>query len=756
MSFRFSRSFRSAVLTGSALGAMLAAGSAQAAEAAVAAESAAAEAGPGLSDIVVTAQKRETSLQTTPISIAVMNTEDLRNRHVVSLESLMDGSIPSLRVAPMFSRSSALTVGMRGIGTMGDANQPSRDQGVGVYIDGVFLGRAQGLGSALYDVERIEVLKGPQGSLFGRNTEGGAISIVTRKPSGEWGLRATAGIGNYGAREASAHLDLPAVANISVKLDALITRRDGTVDNPLAGAHDFNAYNKRGLHAAALWQPSSSFSALYSFDISQDRTTPYYVQLLSGGSYARAPLIQLQPDRASEANIGVPQAWSTGKTHGHMVTLDWNLSEAIEVKSISSYRELTQTQLDNGMTNITVFAPNANFSRYSLANVWQHQYSQEVQVIGTLPEVDFVAGGFYYHEHVRDDAWTPNTNKWNADGTGYTVLPDPVASSAFPDRASRADTDSIGVFGQATWSPHFLNDKAHLMLGGRYTHDKKSGSLDKVNGVATAYLLDESWDRFDPTINLAYDLADDIHVYGKWSTGYKAGGANSRSLTYRAFKPESVSSFEVGAKTEFLDRHVRLNLAAWTAAYKDVQIDFYAPVASSNRTTTETTNAEGQGRSKGVEAELTVMPMTGLTLSGSYTYTDMRLPEAPNPFVTGNPLMAVYPVFTPKHAASGAFDYQTELGDATLRFHLDANYSSKQYAQVNDPTRSQSAFLVNGRVALSEIEMPGIGAKMELSVWSRNLFNKAYTYLRSYSSAIGQYGIYNEPRTYGISSTVQF
>ena len=759
MSVRRSSTFRSIALAGSALGALLAAGSAHAAEVADAAADAAAEsaeAGSGLTDIIVSAQKRETSLQTTPISIAVLGAEDLQNRHVVSLESLADGSIPSLRIAPMFSRSSALTVGMRGVGTLGDANQPARDQGVGVYIDGVFMGRAQGLGSALYDVERIEVLKGPQGTLFGRNTEGGAISIVTKKPSGEFGARATVGVGSYDSREAGLHLDLPSFANISVKLDGLITTRGGTVDNPLAGEHDFNAYNKKGLHAAVLWEPSSSFNALYSFDISRDETTPYYLQLLTRTT---GPLLQMQSDRAKTANIGVPQPWALGKTHGHLLTLDWTVSPELEIKSISSYRQLTQTQNDNGSSNLGVFIPgysnNTNFARFSLADVWQKQYSQEVQLIGTMEQLNFVVGGFYYHEKVSDNAWTPYTNKWNADGTSYTILPTPTSSIPFPDRASHAVTESIGVFGQATYTPAMLDDRVHLTAGGRFTHDKKTGALDEVNGVATNYTLDGSWDRFDPMVNLAFDVTQDVHVYGKWSTGYKAGGANSRSLTYRKFDPESVSTFEIGAKTEFFDNHARFNVAAYTSAYKYMHIDFIAPVLNTTRTTLETTNASGNGRIKGIEADLTITPFQGLTLTGSYAYTDVHLPPAPNPF-NGDALTRVYAVYTPSHAASAAIDYELPVADAMLRFHLDGNYATGQYSMASDPTKTGSSFIVNGRVALADIRMAS-GPNLELSVWARNLFNEAYTFVKANGgSSLGYYGIFNDPRTVGVSATVKY
>ncbi|MFT3965161.1 MAG: TonB-dependent receptor plug domain-containing protein, partial [Sphingobium sp.] len=151
------------------------------------ADSAADEAGR-LDDIVVTATKRETNLQKTPISINVVNTEMIKDRHVQSLFDLADGGVPSLRVTTFEARQSALTIGIRGIVPL-DANQPAREQGVGVYIDGVYLGRQHGLNAALFDTERVEVLKGPQGTLFGRNTEGGALSIVTKAPNGEFGGR---------------------------------------------------------------------------------------------------------------------------------------------------------------------------------------------------------------------------------------------------------------------------------------------------------------------------------------------------------------------------------------------------------------------------------------------------------------------------------------------------------------------------------------------------------------------------------------
>jgi outer membrane receptor protein involved in Fe transport len=163
--------------------------------------------------------------------------------------------VPSLRVAPFYSRNSALIMNIRGIGVLSDSNQPARDQGVGVYVDGVYLGRAQGLGTALYDIENIEVLKGPQGTLFGRNTEGGAINIVTKKPSGEFHANALVGAGNYGSYKGEVHLDLPKWGNLAAKIDGVVSHRDGLVKNPLAGQTDFNFYTKRGLRGEVLWTP---------------------------------------------------------------------------------------------------------------------------------------------------------------------------------------------------------------------------------------------------------------------------------------------------------------------------------------------------------------------------------------------------------------------------------------------------------------------------------------------------------------------
>ncbi|OJU12255.1 MAG: TonB-dependent receptor [Caulobacterales bacterium 68-7] len=748
---------RAALLTGAAMLAVAPA-LAHAADAA----DAASDAADSLEEVVVTAQKRATNLQDTPIAISVLGQEALEARHVQSLADLGDGAIPSLRVAPFFARSSALTLGVRGIGASGDANQPARDQAVGVYINGVYLGRAQGLGSALYDLERIEVLKGPQGTLFGRNTMGGAISIVTRRPSGEFKMNALAGVGNFGSYRAEAHADLPEINGLSLKLDGVISKRDGTVSNPAAGQPGFNSYDKHGFQIEALYQPTDAFTVDYAYDNSYDATTPYLVQLLKPGALPLAPINPPQPDRAETARIGVPLRLSEGKTSGHRLNLEWQANDWLQVKSITAYRDLDQTQYDNGSVALSVYAPNGAFARYSVANVYQHQFSQELQLIGDLDQVQFAAGAFYYDEHVRDNAQTPNSLRWNADGTAYSQIPLDFATVPF-DRASHAETKSYGVFGQATWTPASIT-ALHLTAGGRFTHDERTGHLDTVNGALPSYVnsagqtivgiipLDAAWDHFDPMVDVAYDLSDDVNVYAKWSTGYKAGGANSRSLTYRAFDPETVSMYELGAKSEFWERRARLNVAAYYGDIKDIQVDFNAIIPGNNRGTLETTNA-ASGKTKGFEADFQIAPVDGLTLGLNYAYTKVTYSKAFNPFTGAQ--STVNPLYTPQNAVSGTFDYSHPFFGATLKTHLDANWAEAQFTSTSDPTKSDESFIVNGRLAL--VDLPASeGASLEVALWARNLLDESYVFLRNTNASLGTYGIYNEPRTYGLEARVRF
>ncbi len=277
-----------------------------------------------------------------------------------------------------------------------------------------------------------------------------------------------------------------------------------------------------------------------------------------------------------------------------------------------------------------------------------------------MPQLDYVVGLYYFNEHAQESAATPSSNQWNADGTAYTILPSqvfgPITSSnqgwdynsRFLQRASRATAQSYAAFGQFTYTPAGF-EALHLTAGGRYTKDKRDGALYIVQGKATPYTFTFDKSRFDPMVTLAFDAAQGINLYAKYSTGYRAGGANDRSQDFHAFDPESVKSYEIGAKMEFLDHKVRLNLAGYVMDRKGTQTDFdnvdtnqflpgtTTPNPTFNLHTEETRNAPGTSKIRGVEVELTANPVEHLTVGASYAYTHAKVPPTPNPFLTGNP-----------------------------------------------------------------------------------------------------------------------
>ena len=772
--------------------------------------------GSQLSEVIVTATKRETNLQKTPIAISVLGSEQLAERHALSLISLQDGSIPSLRIATFEARQSALTVGIRGIVPF-DANQTARDQGVGVYIDGIYLGRQQGLNTALLDIDRIEVLRGPQGTLFGRNTEGGAVSLVTKGPTGQFGGRVVAGVGNYGQYNVELHQDFEEFAHTSVKVDAIVQHQDPTTKNPLSGQAGWNQYDRQGVKASALFQPIEGFSALLSADYTHDENTPFFSQLVSYNPYGKrvrtvaevqagpagapagtinplAAFSQVHIERQTVSDVGTVQQPSVDETGGVSLIMKSKLTPDLELRSITGIRAVATNQWDNsGIESRNVFAPNANFGRYSLSDLYQRQVSQEFQAVGSLfnNSVSYVGGLYYFAEHVKESAATPFSNQYNATGTGF-IIRDPYGTNPgtaatagsergrrFITRASQADATSYAAYGQATWTPDVL-EQLHLTVGGRVTKDERDGTLYIVNGRATNFLFNYDDTRFDPLVTLAYDVSRTINVYAKYASGYRAGGANDRSQTFTPFAAEEVDAYEIGAKGDFLDRRLRVNVAAYAMDRDNTQIDFDnvdttpgSPTQGAH--TEETRNSAGTSKIRGVELDVTAQLMQGLTAGVSYAYTDVKIPSAPFPFA-GNavvPLGTPFPVnvvYTPPNAASAFVDYERPIGKLTLRAHFDANYADAQYAFQSEfadvsPTgsltqsvavKTDSSFIMNANLALADINF-GL-SKAVLSFWVRNLADEEHIYRISAANrgTIGDYANFNPPRTLGVELRVKY
>lgn len=748
-----------------------------------------------LETVVVTAQRRVENLQDTPISISVLTARSLENRRVGSLLDLGDGAIPSLSVKPFFTRPGALIVNIRGVGVMTDSNQPARDQGVGVYIDGVYMGRPQGLGSALYEVSSIEVLKGPQGTLFGRNTAGGAVNITTRKPSGTYRAEATAGIGTFGSYKTELRVDLPELNNVSVKLDAVVMGREGLVKNPLKQASDYGELYRGGLRLAALWEPNEAITVDYAFDTSFDENTTIYQQLIAGGTARLPGLNVIQPRRAKSGVVAAPQEPSSGDQTGHRLTMEWAISDTLKLKTISAYREMYQDQWDNASPTAFTSLSQANnflgqaFSRVSTAEFVQDQSSHEVQLLGELPQLKYVVGATYFAENVTDNAQAFFTNRFT-DTAGTTSELLAINYDAIPfDRVSNVESTSTGIFAQGTYTPEMFGEKFHITLGGRYSHDEKVGALTivngrppSVNGVVGPQVLNYKDDRFDPMVNLAYDFTDEIMAYFKYSTGFRSGGANSRSLTYSPFGPEEVEVLEFGAKAELFDRRLRLNAAVYSGTYTGIQLDFSAryiqtdPVTGATlvttRTTQEATNAPGEGKISGLEFDMTWALTDTLTISSAYAHNKVEIPDTANPYPQANGRIITTPIpirqtNTPENSGSISLDYRRPFMNATLIGHLSFNGDDGYYSSRTDVTydpvtnkvlipapKGEGGIVANGRLALTDIDLSG-KAKLTVSLWARNLFNEERLFWQSLDPVRGVGGFFTEPRTYGLDFNVR-
>ncbi|HWV13370.1 MAG TPA: TonB-dependent receptor, partial [Sphingobium sp.] len=324
----------------------------------------------------------------------------------------------------------------------------------------------------------------------------------------------------------------------------------------------------------------------------------------------------------------------------------------------------------------------------------------------------------------------------------------------------------------------------HITVGGRYTHDKKRGVLHYSRNVnydtnppaaSVGYQpLDASWNRFNPMATIAYDVSDDLHVYAKYATGYRAGGASSRTSNYQAFDPEDVKSYEVGLKSDFWNGRARFNLAGYIMDRKDSQVDISSIqfVGTSSFNNLVTINAPGTTKIRGIEADLTLNPVEGLTLNASYAYTYTKIPPV---FINATGVYQnFYIVFTPRNAASGSIDYSLPIGseETKLKFHFDGNYSQATQAFDQFATKNDSSLIFNGRISLADIGT-GVGRGLTLSLWGRNLFNKQYVFRRdpsnslpaapttstvngSIANVLGDYGNFNAPRTYGIEASVKF
>lgn len=700
-----------------------------------------------LEEIIVTAQKREESLQDAPISIAAMNQSQLEARGVTSLADLGTGSIPSLRIQPFVNTPSTLTISVRGAG-FSDPGQITFEPSVAIYLDDAYLSRGQGLAMEVADLERIEVLRGPQGALFGRNATGGAVRMVTKKPSGDFGFRQTLNVGSFDAFKSATHLDLPEIGGVRAKVDYLHSQKDGWVDNTAPGENDYGDTEQDAVRVALDWSPTENINVYYAYDWSEIEATQIYFQVM----FDELGVIGVEPPATDKSRFPVrPLDPSKTRQNGHNLTLTWDLAEALTLKSITSYRDIEEDTRNN-------YAGALLFDGLiAAAEVEQDQFSQELQLSGESDRLKWMTGLYYYEENANDNLLNMASLDSFGAITGVFLAPiyPPIPQPNDARRLVSTETESWAAFGQASWTPPILNDRLEITLGARYTEDKKSGDRDYALPSLIAEGLryqryNLKTESLDPTLTFSYQWSDEINTYLRWATGYKAGGVSQRSFTFIPFDEEQVETWELGLKSELLDSRLRFNVAVFSTEYDDFQIGFSDPL---NPTFAETINAARTVKVAGAEVDMTLVPLPGLTIDLSYTYLDPDHPDQPNPL--NNNIEEPFELAqSPHHAGALGIGYEFEpFAFGTLGLHLDLTSTSKYAYSPKNFDFQDSYTILNARVALADIKLgSGDNHSLQLALWGKNLTDEEY---RVYAFPVGNPVLsipaaYGEPRSYGV------
>ncbi|WP_239025892.1 TonB-dependent receptor [Sphingomonas paeninsulae] len=746
----------------------------------------------GLQDIVVTARRQSESLQKTPISITALDSAALDKINVQSVEKVAQIA-PNLVISQQSSSLSAASINIRGIGQ----TDPSLglDTAVGIYLDGVYVARSAGSIFDLVDLERIEVLRGPQGTLFGRNTTGGAIQLVSRKPADTFGVTLKGGFGTRNNLFGRVRVDTGDLGNlpISAAFTYYHRQRDGYFDNTLTpankdpGALNVNAFN------AALRGDFNAFQISYAFDYDHRTGTPGFFQTVALSDAARAyygnsaslggaPLQFVGPDErltSGQQQPGVGNRY-TSKTvsQGHNLTASYEFSPAFTLKSITGYRKL---HLDNvlglsGQGDLKGLVLNPVTNAVSVQSVTpyngyngpqdQKQFSEEVQALGSFGDFNYVLGAYYFREKVSEDNHQMLTFILNA---GTPQAPFYLGINLAPEAKYSQISKSAAGFGQISWKPSALDKRLEVTGGIRYTEDRKSIFLQNSSfGVSTIVGPPRGAVKFHNTSfmgSLSYQLTDNALVYAKVSTGYKSGGFNPRADELNSFDPEKLVSYEAGMKLDLLNRHLRINGAAFYSKYDNLQVPQFA--AGSGGASTLLVNA-GKADFKGVELEVTALPMRGLTLSGSLGYTSPKYKQflfvdpATN-VVSDIASTARFPnvaKFNSNVAAEYAFDL-TAVGQMSAR--LSYSYRSHVYFYPNDAVNpyqhlvdSSATNTVDARLALTDLTLGG-RTKAEIAINGENLLNENQVLYGIDFGSLGFGGkFYAEPRRVSVEVKVTY
>lgn len=769
------------------------------------AQDAATEDDGAIRDIVVTAQKREESVQTVPIAVTALDSQAL---NAATIEDIRDiaGRVPSLVVDNVGAGPSAAAISIRGISF--EDIEKSFDPAVGVVVDGVFIGTNTGQLLDSFDMERVEVLRGPQGTLFGRNTIGGVISVTRTKPTEDFGVRGQFAYSNFDTKRGRLVLNSGTLGDfIALKAFGFYDKTDGFYRNVTKNKRE-GEYEVLTAGLSALITPAEGITALITYEHMRERGETIVAPLsetgkdlicLAPGAPGFSPAAECnrgrQKDRGLYTTFSAIDTPVKNDTDAITANIDIELGGGFTLSSVTGYRQNDESVRQD------FDASSANFFD-TLRQQDYEQFSQELRVEGDIADgINLLVGGYYFDSSYTLDQ---STNFGVVLGQGATAV-----LRQFVDHKSK----SYAGFADAQIK---LTDRLSLGLGARYTRDKKSifnnygrigalvrltlpsftgvecvgvtgtfspapGVVLPVFGAANNCSGRESFGKFTYRANLDYEIGENKLLYASVSRGFRSGGFNGRSsspTTLGPYDPETVDAYEVGLKADWLDRRLRTNIAFYYTKYDNKQEEVVQPAPPGSASPQETVVKNASSADiKGAEVEVVAQLSRDLTFNASFSYTDAEYNRFFNDVVgltTGSPADGIPDDVStltlrraPKFQWSAGFNYSRELGAGRLDFNTLLRFQSKyQTCIAPNPPRIPGAIRNDDRCRTEDREdlsaqlgytFP-VGPEQEVSValFGRNLTNHKGLASTLPVAGLFTFGAARQPRTYGVELGFKF
>jgi iron complex outermembrane receptor protein len=689
-----------------------------------------------LEEIVVTAQRRAERLQDVPIAVSAFNAATLQNLKVSTVSDL-DGKMPNVSLSPVGAFPFSAAFAIRGLGFI-DV-ESTFEPAVGVEVNGIYIARNVGAVTDLYDVDSLSVLRGPQGTLYGRNTIGGVVSLRTKRPGDEFHADAQETLGSFGRREFRAAVEgalMPGV--LDARVSTLVKSYDGYYHN-LTNGETIGKDDGLGLRGTLVFTPTSDFNATLILDYLRDR-----------GDGPAQQNVSLPTQIVSV--IGFPPNPNDGPytTRSHLerpianldiksATLEanWDLGP-VTLTSVTGERSTVYHDLNDYAGEPVRLLDSERFESH-------HQFSEEVRAESNTQGAFRYVGGLYFMNQHFD-----LTNY-----EGGIFLGGPAVTSFY---LGGQTTRSYAAFGQLDYD---VMPKLTLTLGGRYSHDDKIFYLQPLFSTDREG-LSKAFSDFSPKAVISYHFTDDVLGYADYSRGYRAGGFNGRAASIAQAGPygsENVRSYEAGLKNQFFDRRVTLNVAAFTSKYGDMQQSVQQVIPGTTTNETLTLNA-ASARISGLETEFSGRVTHELTINGSFAYLNAAFDR----FVAdlGDGLGTIdrsnLPLaFSPKWTADLGATYSVDTKYGNLSGNTDVRYKSLLWTSFSPANAySDVAARPSNTILDATIAWAALDSRYRVAVWSKNLTNRVIINNSFPVGPLTTMRIYAPPREFGVDLGVKF